>query len=219
MAKSKIYQSYEELVAKNKAVFKRFSSSRYQGIFKAIWESRQSEVDRLESHQAYLANRFLERSYQYLEKRKELKEQKKITKKEIQTQGWYRDQLLNTTTNFQKISKKYKSIQNQFQKAAEHIDNLDQVQRLSDDRERNQKKQISHLQDDLTIAKGQIADFFYQMEQMEKDYQQALYQIDQLENTIKKEESYSRQYKGLNQKMNDELMRVNQKLNRFEELF
>lgn len=229
----KIYESFEELLKQNQGLFsllRKKDGKRMDGTFKAIWDARQAEID---EHKSAIDELYKQINFE----QKQNKEYKSLLEKSI-SENAKLDEQIETLTNFlsasatefaQELFQKEKIISYLNKKFSER---LDVEGKLEAEIEKNSRYQRS-LESAFNMAQSQIDHESKGKEVKEKDANEKAQQISlllkevqnlkninqeinqDLENTLQELEesrSYARQYKMINNKMANELHRVNNKL-------
>jgi chromosome segregation ATPase len=233
----KIYQSFEELLKQNQGLFsllRKKEGRKMDGTFRAIWDARQAEIDEFKSA--------IDELYKKINfEQKQSKEYRFLLEKSVQ-ENEVQDKRLSELTDFLSISstefadelfEKEKIISYLNKKFAEKT-NSEKV--LNSEIEKSERYQKS-LESAFNMAQSQIGHETSIIEKREKSVKEKALHIDlllkeikhlknknqevnqELENTLKELEgskTYARQYKVINNKMSNELHRLNNKVHELD---
>jgi DNA repair exonuclease SbcCD ATPase subunit len=233
----KIYQSFEELLKQNQGLFsllRKKEGRKMDGTFRAIWDARQAEIDEFKSA--------IDELYKQINfEHKQSKEYRFLLEKSVQ-ENEVQDKRLSELTNFLSISstefadelfQKEKMISYLNKKFAEKTISEEVLNSEIEKSERYQKS----LESAFNMAQSQIGHETSVVEKREKSVEEKTVHIDlllkeiknlknknqevnqELENTLKELEgskTYARQYKMINNKMSNELHRLNNKVHELD---
>jgi chromosome segregation ATPase len=233
----KIYQSFEELLKQNQGLFsllRKKEGRKMDGTFRAIWDARQAEVDEFKAA--------IDELYKQINfEQKQSKEYKTLLEKSI-SENANQEERLDKLTEFLSISAtdfadeiflKEKMISFLNKKLEERVASEDKLNNEIEKKERFSRS----LESAFNMAQSQIGHETDVKENREKAVEEKTVHIDlllkeiknlknknqevnqELENSQKELEdskSYARQYKMLNNKMSNELHRLNNKVHELD---
>ncbi len=233
----KIYQSFEELLKQNQGLFsllRKKEGRKMDGTFRAIWDARQAEIDefKVAVDELYKQINF---------EQKQSKEYKSLLEKSI-SENAAQEERLNRLSEFLSVSttefadelfQKEKMITYLNKKFEERLAFEETLNTEIEKKERFSRS----LESAFNMAQSQIGHDSEVVENKEKAVAEQSVQISlllkevknlknknqevnqELENTLKELEeskSYARQYKMINNKMSNELHRLNNKVHELD---
>lgn len=191
---AKIYKDFKELTKQNKSIFKLFKGSKNHGILKAIWDSRQAEVETLKAENERLRKE--NQSFEpYMEKAKEAVESLKTEMK-------------NLSDSNHKLSEIIKIQNGQLEKKTDYIGSLEFLKNSNEIK----LKDLGSLKDDLDNKFKRISNSKSGLEGMLKLRDQEIIELTAELEELKK---YAKQYKMINNKLSLELDKVTRELEQF----
>lgn len=235
----KIYQSFEELLKQNQGLFsllKKKDGRKMDGTFRAIWDARQAEVD---EYKVAIDELYKQINYE----QKHSKEVKTLLEKSI-AENAAQDEQIEKLTEFLSISAtEFAQELFQKEKMVSYLNNkfnqkLEVEDKLETEIEKNLRYQRS-LESAFSMAQAQVDHESKTILTKERDVEEKSEKINlllkeinnlksintevnkELEETLKELEdskTYARQYKMINNKMANELHRVNNKLHEIDPL-
>ncbi|MBK26872.1 MAG: hypothetical protein CME70_22915 [Halobacteriovorax sp.] len=235
----KIYQSFEELLKQNQGLFsllRKKEGKKMDGTFRAIWDARQAEIDEYKTA--------IDELYKQINfEQKHSKEVKTLLEKSI-SENAELDAQVETLTNFlsasatefaEELFQKEKMISFLNKKFNQR---LEVEEKLSNEIEKNSRYQRS-LESAFNMAQSKIDHEATEKNSKARDVNEKSEQINlllkeinnlkninqeinqELESTMKELEdskAYARQYKMINNKMANELHRMNNKIHELDPL-
>ncbi|MFT6070563.1 MAG: chromosome segregation ATPase [Bacteriovoracaceae bacterium] len=233
----KIYQSFEELLKQNQGLFsllRKKEGRKMDGTFRAIWDARQAEIDefKVAVDELYKQINF---------EQKQSKEYKSLLEKSLKENADQEERLnklseflsISTTEFADELFQKEKMISYLNKKFEERLAFEETLNSEIQKKERFSRS----LESAFNMAQSQIGHESEVIENKEKAVAEQSVQIDlllkeiknlknknqevnqELENTLKELEeskSYARQYKMINNKMSNELHRLNNKVHELD---
>lgn len=233
----KIYQSFEELLKQNQGLFsllRKKEGRKMDGTFRAIWDARQAEIDEFKTA--------IDELYKQINfEQKQSKEYKLLLEKSI-SENANQEERLNKLSEFLSVSTtEFADELFQKEKMISYLNKKFEEKMASEDKLNNEiekKERFSRsLESAFNMAQSQIGHETEVKENKEKAIEEKSVHIDlllkeiknlknknqevnqELENSQKELEdskSYSRQYKMLNNKMSNELHRLNNKVHELD---
>ncbi len=224
-----IYSSLEQLFEQNKGIFKLFRKSKTPGLLRAIWDSREGEIESLRiqlsitqkelqslrelrqteyNHQQQSEMDSFE--YYYRQERENALKQSKIDqlnqfitnlKSKLSQQNGEREKLQETLFRYQSLNQ---SLEVAFKSKEAEILKEKRAQSVLEG-----NLDISHM--GLTKLNEELTKLQVEIKEWENRYKKACEKLEKLE-------VQNRNYKRLNRNMETELFRVNEKLERTQSL-
>ena len=233
----KIYESFEELLKQNQGLFsllRKKEGRKMDGTFRAIWDARQAEIDEFKTA--------IDELYKQINfEQKQNKEFKTLLEKSIAENATLEEKIIKLTDFLSISTTEFADELFQKEKMISYLNKKFEEKLASEESlttEIQKKERFSRsLESAFNMAQSKIGHEANTVEMKEKAVEEKTVQIDlllkeiknlknknqevnqELESTLKELEdskSYARQYKMLNNKMSNELHRLNNKVHELD---
>ena len=241
---SPIYKNFQHLLDHNQGIFRLFRKTKNPGMYQAVWQARQAEIDTLKERLAQIENLLIEKGKEVLkiesdwrgreilwfEQHQVLSENNKDLKKIITNKNNKIQEFKNkihrlkeeTLRGLEKEVGKWKEKSFHYREELEKYKTLTRsLNRVIDMKKSQDDKHESDLrkvQNHLNISQQALIklDDEYEKEK-EKNY---LLQekVQELESELKQSVAYAKEYRRINHRMENELYRVNNELEKAHSL-
>lgn len=241
---SPIYENFQNLLDHNQGIFRLFRKTKNPGMYQAVWQARQAEVDtlreRLEQMEASVQLKknerdqydsdWRERELSWFEQYNHLLSTIEDLKKIIGDKN-IKIQALNQTINQleeETLQGLEKEIETWKEKAFSHREELEKYKTLSRslnrvvemkrNQESKQEVDVKKLQNHLNISQQALIKLD---DEYEKERQRNVVleeRIQALEDELKQSNAYAKEYRRINHRMENELYRMNNELEKAQSL-
>ncbi|MCR9203707.1 MAG: hypothetical protein NXH75_03955 [Halobacteriovoraceae bacterium] len=241
---SPIYQNFQNLLDHNQGIFRLFRKTKNPGMYQAVWQARQAEVDtlkeRLDQMEASVQLKKWERDQLDCDWREEelswfeqythlltcideLKDIIKDKNEKIHSLQLNVKQLEEGT-----LQGLEKEIETWKEKAFSHREELEKYKTLSRslnrviemkrNQESKQESDVKKLQGHLNISQQALIKLDDEYEKERKKNLILEERVQELEDEIKQSNAYAKEYRRINHRMENELYRMNNELEKVQSL-
>lgn len=241
---SPIYQNFQNLLDHNQGIFRLFRKTKNPGMYQAVWQARQAEVDtlkeRLEQMEASVQLKMLERDQLDCDWREEelswFEQYTHLLTCIEELKGIIKDK--NEKIDSLKLNVKQleegtlqgleKEIETWKEKAFSHREELEKYKTLSRslnrvvemkrNQENKQEGDVKKLQSHLNISQQALIKLDDEYEKEIKKNLLLQERVQELEDEIKQSNAYAKEYRRINHRMENELYRMNNELEKVQSL-
>ena len=194
-AKQKVYKTFDDLIRGNRPLFKFFGQKKQRGLFKAIWDSRQIEIDRL---------------------KQQLDKETEKSRQDEEILIFQEDKILGLEKTCKQVSEENDQLKKEYIRFKNYSDCLEKGLCMSDSRLRRVSQdndQFQEIRDQLQI---QLNAAIEENKSLKKHLEE---QYSLQEKTLKElddSKAYIRTQRRLNSKMSGRLLKTTDRLERMQ---
>lgn len=222
MSFSPIYKNFQHLLTENSGIFKLFSKTKNPGMFQALWQARQAEVDTYKERLSQTETKLNQIQQIYAQENRELQRKIKDLQALLLGQELTTDNLKNKLkvtdqdyTNikedivFLKAEAERLTVENQTLKNELSISEKDQLDLMNEKDKMGRELLKTHESLMKTHERQQI---------LAKENEELLSENESLSFSLEKSKHYAKEFRRINSRMENELHRVNHELERVQSL-
>lgn len=244
---SPIYHSFQDLLENNQGVFRLFRKAKNPGMYQAVWQSRQAEVETLKerliqlekvSAEKNVAKRQLNDEWENYERHwfeqhngllNEIENLKEVIKtkdadlshmKEVleDNKKANKNTLAGLEGEIELWKQRYFSMREEMEQNKTLNRSIDRVIAMKTAEVQKLTKEVKVAEESKQLSQLALVKLDEQHTKTEQENQLLKQQIRELESELKKSESYAKEFRRINHRMENELYRVNNELERFQSL-
>ncbi len=241
---SPIYENFQNLLDNNQGIFRLFRKTKNPGMYQAVWQARQGEVDTLKERLHYmernvqkkietfknLDSNWSERECQWFEEHQHLLERIKDLKVIIESKNDNINDLhlsikRTEEETIQGLEKeiatwkeKYFFLREDLEKYKTLSRSLNRVVEMRHGEDKKTASDVKKLEGHLKLSQHALIKLDDEYEKVTSENDRLKSRIEELEDEIKKTNSYAKEFRRINHRMENELYRVNNELERYESI-
>ncbi len=220
MSFSPIYKNFQHLLAENSGIFKLFKKTKNPGMYQAVWQARQAEIDtykeRLNQVESKLGHINTNRSHDF--------KQGLRNTKDLEAKLLGQEETNSTLKSRLALSEKQSEIDNEelarLRESTERykIENQILQKQMKEVNLENVRSQdsISKLREDLYHAHNALVKVNDQHQKLSQDYDELNLENEKLSDSLEKSKHYAKEFRRINGRMENELHRVNNELEKVQ---
>lgn len=233
---SPIYNNFQNLLDNNQGIFRLFKKTKNPGMYQAVWLARQAEMETLKErlHQTELLlekqkelKTDTEYSWQdneraWFEQHDELNQEITQLKKKVQERDSTIERQKETLQGLEKEIEawKEKSIdlredREKFKVLARSLERVVNMKTQQDDKS---QKDLGKIKNHLNLSQHALIKLDDEYTLVEQENQQLKAEVEQLREKLSKNENYTKEYRKINHRMENELYRVTHELEKVQSL-
>ncbi len=227
---SPIYKNFQNLLDHNQGIFRLFRKTKNPGMYQAVWQARQGEVDTLKE-------RLTETEIALQAKNDQIDELQRDWQN--RERDWF-EQHIDSLDLLQSSQQKVRNLEEETieglekeiakwkEKSCDYREEVEKLTTLTRSLNRviemktkeNEKlsndfsKQKSHL----SLSQHALIKLDDEYESLKEDHKELKCYVENLEEELKKAQTYAKEFKKINHRMENELYRVNHELERAQAL-
>jgi chromosome segregation ATPase len=222
MSFSPIYKNFQHLLAENSGVFKLFKKTKNPGMYQAVWQARQAEIDTYKERLNQVESKL---DYINSNRSTELKQGIRNTK-DLEAKLLGQEETNNTLKSRLALSEKQSEIDNEelarLRSSCERfkIENQSlqrQMKEVNLETLRGQDGALK-LKEDLHHAHNALVKLNDQHQKLSQDHDELSLENDKLSESLDKSKHYAKEFRRINGRMENELHRVNNELEKVQGL-
>lgn len=241
---SPIYENFQNLLDNNQGIFRLFRKTKNPGMYQAVWQARQGEVDTLKERLCYMERNlqakmesfkaldsdWSERECQWFEEHQHLLQRITDLKIIIETKNENINDLHQSIKRIEEETiqgleqeittwkEKYFSIREDLEKYKTLSRSLNRVVEMKQGEDNKTSKDVKRLEGHLRLSQQALIKLDDEYERVASENDRLKSRIEALEDEVKKSNSYAKEFRRINHRMENELYRVNNELERYESL-
>lgn len=231
---SPIYHNFQNLLDNNQGVFRLFRKAKNPGMYQAVWQSRQAEVDtykeRLLQSEKLLSAKEREKLdieinfhkseatwfEQHNEQRKTIELLQETLKNANTKIAHQNDDKLKAKDNYERekmaLKKDLLEQRQETEKFRILARSMERVIKMNGHKDGRYENEISKLEAHLNLSQHALIKLDDEYEKSQVDLQNQQNRIKELENKLNESEHYNKEFKRINHRMENELFRVTNEL-------
>ena len=220
MSFSPIYKSFQHLLSENSGVFRLFKKTKNPGMYQAVWQARQAEVDtyreRLEQAEKKLFARSKVSVLEHKVSGRKIKDLEAMLIGKNETIENLKEELTSIKIVQDTLEDNYLHVTNENERL--HIVERTQ-ERLIQTHEKQfiaKEKEISQLKKDLQVAHQALLKLDHDHQELVKEFDEISLENDKLADELDRSRHYAKEFRRINGRMENELHRVNSELERVQ---
>ncbi len=241
---SPIYENFQNLLDNNQGIFRLFRKTKNPGMYQAVWQARQGEVDTLKERLSQLEIRvqdkmnetlkldsewrerecsWFEEHQHLLERIQDLKHLIEDKNHKINTlQGDIKRTHEETVQGLEKEietwKEKYFLIREDLEKYKTLSRSLNRVVEMRRGENLKTEKDVKRLESHLQISQQALIKLDDEYEKIQEENHHLKNRIEELEEELEKSKSYAKEFRRINHRMENELYRVTSELERTQSM-
>lgn len=241
---SPIYENFQNLLDNNQGIFRLFRKTKNPGMYQAVWQARQGEVETLRERLAHMEKNVLvkiesykkldsqwqEREINWFEEHQHLLSRIEDLKHIIETKNdeirtlelsLVKKQEETITGLEQEIStwkEKYFLLREDLEKYKTLSRSLNRVVEMKQGEDNKNANDKRKLESHLRLSQQALIKLDEEYERVASENELLKAEIDDLKEELKKSNNYAKEFRRINHRMENELYRVNNELERFQSM-
>lgn len=222
MSFSPIYKNFQNLLAENSGVFKLFKKTKNPGMYQAVWQARQAEIDTYRERLSQVENRLNHLSNDAVNENRSMhrriKDLQAILLGKGETIDHLKERLKEQEDELKQLKKNY-NVKCQENEQLTIINNScdRKIEQLNQE-VRGLKKQDDIQAKELSIAHQALIKLDQEYNELGSNYDELTNENNQLCQELEKSRHYAKEFRRINSRMENELHRVNHELERVQGL-
>ncbi len=227
---SPIYENFQNLLDNNQGVFRLFRKTKNPGMYQAVWQARQGEVDTLKERLKFCEESIRQKNEMLEEKEKSWQsrerdwfEQHVDTMDLLQSsQEKIRDLEEETIEGLEKEIEAWKektiSLREDLEKHKTLTRSLNRVIEMKTEENKKLSADFKKQQNHLNLSQHALIKLDDEYEAVRSQNEDLKERVAYLEDELKQAQTYAKEFKKINHRMENELYRVNHELERAQSL-
>lgn len=241
---SPIYENFQNLLDNNQGIFRLFRKTKNPGMYQAVWQARQGEVETLRerlSHmernvlakiesQKNLESEWCDREISWFEEHQHLLDRIKDLKSIIESKNEQINDLHlsikrteeETIEGLEKEiaawKEKYFSLREDLEKYKTLSRSLNRVVEMKAGEDNKTEKDFKKLESHLRLSQQALIKLDDEYERVSNENERLRVEMEELKDELKKSNSYAKEFRRINHRMENELYRVNNELERYQSM-
>jgi chromosome segregation ATPase len=222
MSFSPIYKNFQNLLAENSGVFKLFKKTKNPGMYQAVWQARQAEVDTYRERLKQVEHKLVHLSDHAATENISMHRRIKDLQAILLGKG-------ETIDDLKKQKKRLEETLTQLQKdllvSRQDNEQLDIVKRSYERKSLGQEGEIKKLREqmkttnqELSIAHQALVKLDCEHTELYRDHEELTLENEKLHDDLEKSRHYAKEFRRINGRMENELHRVNHELEKVQSL-
>jgi len=237
---SPIYNNFQNLLENNQGVFRLFRKAKNPGMYQAVWQSRQAEVDtykeRLLQSEELLSSKDREKAAienqfetceatwfeQHNEQRQTIEFLQAQLKQANETITRQNDEAIRSKDNYnrEKMALKKDLLQQREETEKFRIlaRSMERVIKMNGHKNGRYEDEIKKLETHLNLSQHALIKLDDEYENSQIEIQRLQHRIEELESELDESKRYNKEFKRINHRMENELYRVTSELENIQTL-
>ena len=227
---SPIYENFQNLLDNNQGVFRLFRKTKNPGMYQAVWQARQGEVDtlkeRLKDTETTIQskNREMESTQSsWQERERDWFEQHSDTlnllrSSQNKVHALEEETLKGLEAEIEAWKEKAISLREELEKHKTMTRSLNRVINLKTTENEKLASDFKKQGNHLNLSQHALIKLDDEYESVKSDNQELKERVNYLEDELKQAQTYAKEFKKINHRMENELYRVNHELERTQSL-
>lgn len=241
---SPIYENFQNLLDNNQGIFRLFRKTKNPGMYQAVWQARQGEVDTLKERlnqmelrvtekmqgTLELDSEWRERECTWFEEHQHLLERIRDLKHMIESKNHqinslqgevkrtHEETVAGLESEISTWKEKYFHIREDLEKYKTLSRSLNRVVEMKKGEDLKTTKDVRNLENHLRLSQQALIKLDDEYEKVCSENDQLKSRIEELEEELQKSNSYAKEFRRINHRMENELYRVTSELERTQSM-